>query len=173
LILKTIMVGTAFLGFVGCKTVHNDASLVQSQTTSIVQCAPLTGFHGTCQVTGVTGRQDTSTETARGSVFGGITGLRVTVPGPGGTGQTQVRFDGKSGPLDDLLVDQALDLYSRKGCIAEISGGVFGEGYSRRLTLRLLLNLLDEGQSGYAEVADYRNGKPIYATLALRCEWRG
>ena len=65
-----------------------------------------------------------------------------------------------------------MDLYGRQGCLAEINGGVVGEGFTPRITLHAIFNLQDEARSGFAEISDYRTGKPMHATLGLKCDWQ-
>jgi hypothetical protein len=143
------------------------------QDTKAVQCTAGAGFQGVCQVTEVAGRQGTATDAARQSAFGDLTEIRLGVPiGIEGKTHTRVSFFRKAGPVDDWIVDQALDLYSRQGCIAEVSGGVFGEGFTPKITVRILMNLADEGRTAFAELSDYRTGHTVNAMLGLSCDWQ-
>jgi hypothetical protein len=156
-----------------CKTAPDAASAPEAAVDSKPpQCTTGVGFRGDCQVTAVSGRQGTTTEAARESALGDVVELKLTVPPNGQDAHTEARFFKKSGPIDDWAITNALDLYSRTGCIAEVSGGVFGDGFTPKITLRVLLNLQDDGHTGFAELGDYRTGKPLLATLALKCDWQ-
>jgi hypothetical protein len=163
----------ALLALGRCKTASETAATPDAAADAkLPQCVGGAGFHGSCQVTGVTGRQGTTTEAARDSALGEVMEIRLAVP-PGSTSaHTEARFFRKAGAIDEWAIADALDLYSRTGCIAEVSGGVFGEGFAPKLTLRVLVNLQDDGRTAFAELADYRAGHPVYATLPLKCDWQ-
>src|SRR5690606_7749356 len=138
-----------------------------------IQCGMRSGFSGVCQVIDVSGRLDTTTENARRSSIGDIKALRFTVPGISQTEQAKIVADGR-GSTDQVLwtIEEALDLYNRRACIAQISGGVFGEAYAPKLTIRTLFNVHDSSQTGFAEISDYRSGKVQHATVTLKCDWQ-
>ncbi len=156
---------------VGCKTVADNSALHSAEVKAI-QCVPGATFKGTCQVTELVGRQGVTTEVARESFAVEIAEVRFGIPGATRDAHTNADFYKKTGIIEELKVVDALDLYSRQGCLAEISGGVFGEGFTPRVTLRVLFNVADDAHSGYAEVSDYRSGKPMLVTLGLKCDWQ-
>lgn len=156
---------------VSCKT-FQDVSGVKADAVKTPQCRPGSAFNGACQVVEVTGRLGVTTEVARASFVGEIAEVRFTVPEGEKDAHAAAEFVRKTGVMEDLAVVDAMDLYGRQGCLAEINGGVVGDGFTPRVTLHALFNLQDEARSGYAEVSDYRNGKPLHATLGLKCDWQ-
>lgn len=170
--MRRLLTTTVLFAALGsCKTAQEAITFNVAPPSKLPQCDVL-GAKGSCKVVEIEGRQGTSTDVVRKTELGDVSDLKLTIPPGSEKGHTEVRFARKSGPLEEWTMDAALDLYSRAGCLAEVSGGVFGEGYSPRLTLRLLFNLQDEARTGFAEVSDYRNGKPIQATLAVKCDWQ-
>ncbi len=154
-----------------CKT-FQDGSDVKSDAVKAPQCRPGGAFKGACQVVEVTGRLGVTTERARASFAGEIAEVRFNVPEGDKATHADAQFLRKAGVMDELQIVNALDLYGRQGCLAEINGGVVGEGFTPRITLHALFNLADEARSGYAEVSDYRTGNAMHATLGLKCEWQ-
>ena len=164
--------GVLVLGLLfGCRT-FVDATETKGVESKSVQCSPGVAFKGTCLVAEVTGRQGVTTDAARASFVGDISELRMVVPIQARESYTEVQFFKKTGLVEELNIQQALDLYSRQGCLAEVNGGVFGEGFTPKLTLRILMNMADDARTGYAEVSDFRTGKTVHATLALKCDWQ-
>jgi hypothetical protein len=123
-------------------------------------------------VTEVGGRQGTTTEAARASEIGQIIQLQLKVPAGDASGGVQVDFVREAGAMDGLTIDRGLDLYGRTGCLAEVNGGMFGDGFTPRVTMRMLLSLQDEARTGYVELSDMRSGTPTHALLALKCDWQ-
>lgn len=154
-----------------CKTVPETSGL-KSEGAKIVQCHPGGAFKGICKVLDVAGRLGVTTEAARASFAGEISEVHFNVPLGDKDAHASAQFFRKSGLIDDLVVNDAMDLYGRLGCLAEINGGVVGEGFTPRVTLHSLFNVQDQARSGYAEISDYRTGKPLYATLSLKCDWQ-
>ncbi len=154
-----------------CKT-FTDVSGVKSSEAKAPQCHPGAAFKGTCSVVEVTGRLGVTTEAARASFAGEIAEVHFHVPLGDKDAHANAQFMKKAGVMDDLAVANAMDLYGRQGCLAEINGGVVGEGFTPRITLHAIFNLQDEARSGFAEISDYRTGKPMHATLGLKCDWQ-
>lgn len=167
--LSALAVAVLLVG--SCKT-FQDLSGVKAEASKAPQCHPGAAFKGLCQVVEVTGRQGVATEAARASFAGEIAEIRFNVPLGDKDAHTDVQFFRKAGAMEELAVSNALDLYGRQGCIAEVNGGVVGEGFTPRITLHALFSLQDEARSGYAEISDYRTGKPMHATLGLKCDWQ-
>lgn len=163
--------GMAVVLMGSCRT-FQDAAGVKSEVAKTPQCHPGGAFKGTCQVLEVTGRLGVTTETARASFAGEIAEVRFDVPLGDTDAHANGQFFRKSGAMEELAVSDAMDLYGRQGCIAEINGGVGGEGFTPRITLHALFNVQDDGRSGFAEISDYRTGKPMHATLGLKCDWQ-
>ena len=158
-----------------CKTTQQAVSELRAAgkpEAKAVQCDPATGFRGSCQVLEVSGRLGTSTEAARASALGDLTELRLVIPATAANGHAQVQLFRRSGPVDGWAIDQAVDLYDRRGCIAEVNGGVFDNGFTPRLTVRVLMNLTSDGRTAFAEVSDYEGTKPVQAMLSLKCDWQ-
>lgn len=168
---KTTLLATASLVLLTqCRSLSGSKpSEVTSSTARSVQCEQSGSFHGMCKVTEISGRQSTSTEDARKAPVLQLEAIdfRIRIAGAPTVALTRAKD-----AIDDWSVDQALDLYSRAGCIAEVNGGAFGEGYTPRVTMRALFNTEDEGRTGFVEIADLRSGKPVYGTLGIRCEWQ-
>src|SRR5690606_2136048 len=133
-----ILISTAVLAAAGCKTTQTAASVQQAGGGRGIQCGMSAGFSGVCQVIDVSGRGETTTEAARTSRVGDIKALRFVVPGVDQTDQATVVAEARSGGEPLWVIDEALDLYNRRQCIAQISGGVFGEAYAPKLTIRTL-----------------------------------
>lgn len=155
-----------------CKTFQDGSQVKAEQSAKSPQCQPGAPFKGVCQVVEVTGRLGISTEAARASFVGEIAEVRVNVPPGDKDVHAEVQFFRKAGAMDELTIADAMDLYGRHGCLGEVNGGVVGEGFTPRVTLHALFNHQDEARSGYAELSDYRTGKPLHATLGLKCEWK-
>jgi hypothetical protein len=157
----------------GCKTTQTPSAVDQTESSGRgIQCGMRFGFHGTCLVIDVSGRLDTTTESARAASIGDIKALRFVVPGTGQTDQASIVADGRNGGEPLWVLDEALDLYNRRACIAQISGGIFGEAYAPKLTIKTLFNVHDASQTGFAEISDHRGGKADHATVTLKCDWQ-
>lgn len=168
-VLGSLAVAVILVG--SCKT-FQDVSGVKSDAVKSPQCRPGGAFKGSCQVVEVTGRLGVTTEAARASFVGEVAEVRFNVPEGDKDAHADARFVRKTGVMEELAVTSALDLYGRQGCLAEINGGVVGDGFTPRVTLHALFSSQDEARSGYAEVSDYRTGKTMHATLGLKCEWQ-
>jgi hypothetical protein len=156
-----------------CKTTQPASSVDQAEPSGRgIQCGMRAGFSGVCQVIDVSGRLDTTTEAARAANIGAIKALRFVVPGVGQTDQASVVADSRSGGEPLWMIDEALDLYNRRACIAQVSGGIFGEAYAPKLTMRTLFNVHDASQTGFAEISDHRGSKAEHATVTLKCDWQ-
>jgi hypothetical protein len=170
--LLALIVGLASL--LACK--HTEATAAGSEAKAVAvgksQCGNPEGFQGVCRVEELTGRNGTTTEAARRSAVGKVQQLLFSVPNAADRRQATVKFAGAGGTLDAWTIDQALDLYSRKGCLAQISGGIFGAAYKPVLTAKTLLNVDDDGATGFAEMSDFSGSTPVHATLRLACGWQ-
>jgi hypothetical protein len=167
----TAVATTVALLVASCKTSSGVTGLMADER-KVPQCNPGAAFKGVCQVVEVTGRQGTTTEAARASFAGELAELRFSVPMGGRDAHATAQFFLKNGLVEELQITDAMDLYGRQGCLAEINGGVVGEGFTPRVTLHALFNVKDESRSGHAEISDYRTGKSMLATLGLMCEWQ-
>jgi hypothetical protein len=155
-----------------CKTTQPTQSELRSTDAKAVQCDPMSGFHGICQIVEISGRLGTTTEVARGSALGDLTELRLAVSPTTVNGHAQLQVFRRTGLVDAWTINEAVDLYDRRGCIAEVNGGVFDNGFTPRLTVRVLMNLTGDGRTAFAEVTDYDTPQPVQAMLSLKCDWR-
>ena len=168
-----VLILVAAAGISACKTTQPEAVVQQADQSGLgAQCGMRAGFSGVCQIVDVSGRLDTTTEAARESKIGTIKALRFIVPGIDQTTQASIVADSRNGGEPLWTIDEALDLYNRRACIAQISGGVFGEAYAPKLTIRTLFNIHDTSKTGFAEISDHRDGKVQHATVTLKCDWQ-
>lgn len=168
-----VLVLIAVVGLSGCKTTQPAAAVQQADEGGRgSQCGMRLGFGGTCQVVDVSGRLDTTTEAARTSSIGNIKALRFIVPGSDTSAQASIVADGRNGGEPLWTIEEALDLYNRRACIAQVSGGIFGEAYAPKLTIRTLFNVHDTSKTGFADISDHRDGKVQHATVTLKCDWQ-
>lgn len=174
MLLKQILFTVVFLASTpACKTAQSAAEVEQAAGSGReTQCGMRSNFSGSCQIVDVSGRLDTTTEGARDSQIGAIKALRFTIPGTDRTTQASIVAEGRNGAEPLWTIEEALDLYNRRSCIAQISGGIFGEAYAPKLTIRTLFNVHDTSQTGFAEITDYRDGKAQHATVTLKCDWQ-
>lgn len=161
-----------------CKQRGTDSQvLAQGNQTST--CKPAQPVTGTCEVVDVTGYLTTTNERAKQGRMQAGHRLVVRIPGANQDGNAQLSLG--SGPKDfDFTIDQALDLYSRKGCLAQISGGTGEEikdangqvvDFKPSFTIRTFFDSTNGATQGHAEFVDHSKGQPIQAKARLSCKW--
>jgi hypothetical protein len=106
----------------------------------------------------------------RKSDFSKITQVNIAVYPDDSKTEPQVEFSGKGEPQLVFQFDRVTDLYQRNGCLAEITGGIFSEGFTPRVSLKVLISAGNSDYAAVAEVSDFRHSSPLHLSLDLYCE---
>jgi hypothetical protein len=81
-----------------------------------------------------------------------------------------IEFSDASGKQEPARFEKTSDLYYRNGCLVGMEGGIFSEGFTPRVSVKVILSAKNSDHAVFAEVSDFRYNFPIHFTLDLQCE---
>lgn len=170
-IIAQIPLIVAVFYFVGsCRTVASNSRATTSNSSSEAFCIPAAEKALTCQVRDIVPRLGSRLEQVKKSDFAKVSQVNIVVFPDESRKQAQVDFLGRAEPAQMFRFDRVTDLYQRNGCLAELTGGVFSDGFTPRVSLKLLISSANSDHAAVAEVSDFRFSIPLHLSLDLHCE---
>lgn len=154
----------------GCRAVKS-ASTAESISPSVDSfCNHEIEKQLTCKVRDIVARGGSNTAQARKSDLFKTERLNLVVYSSAKNTSPLIELTTGDGQENLTRFENTSDLYHRNGCLAELSGGIFSEGFTPRVSLKILLSAKNADYAVFAEISDYRYHNPVHMTLDLQCD---
>lgn len=169
--LRLAALSICVLSLSSCRSINRSVSEISSAPlNSDPYCQPAAEKALLCHVRDIAPRYGSTLNAVKNSEFSKVGDIAITIFAGHSGKEPKVELRAQTQEDSLVVFERTSDLYLRNGCLSEVTGAVFFDGFTPRVTLKLLINTLNSDHAAVAEISDFRHSTPLHLSLDLQCE---